>query len=755
MSDKIASLIYSFPLQLVFHHIRRNLALVILWVLFITTVSGGVGKIYGIHYLYLDPEYINEVGFWSFFLVGLAFGNFTMAYHITCYILDSHRFTFVGVLERPFAKFSLNNSLIPLVALVIYVVLIIWFQVRNEYASPLNVVLDVLGLLSGIVIMLALFSLYFRFTNKDIFKYLAGSVDKRLRKAKLSRERMMNKLTESRERRYKVYTYLDLKFRVRQCRGLQDFYDKEAVLKVFDQNHFNSVVIELAVIILILFLGTFMDNPYFQIPAAASSLLLFSFVVMLVGAFSYWLRGWGLAFVFGLFLIVNLLVRWGVIKGQYQARGLDYEGTPAEYSLHTLYSLNSQEAYTRDSLRMVDILENWKARQQSDRPHAVFLCVSGGGQRAALWTVNALQNVDSTLGYSIMDRAPLITGASGGMIGAAYYRELQLQRKYGEPVPGTEEQLERMGRDNLNPIIFSLLVNDAFFRVRSFDYSGHSYIKDRGYVFEENLNQNLGRIFEKKLSDYEGPEAAGEVPMMLMSPVISNDGRKLYISAHSMSFMNTSPAPDREHKIRGVDFRELFREQGAAQLSFLTALRMSASFPYITPTVSLPTEPPIEVMDAGISDNFGVGDASTFIYVFREWFQRNTSGITLLVIRDTRKNTPIEPRSNSSLIDKFTYPIASVYNNLGNIQDINNEGRIQGMKTWLGLPVNVVEIEYNTYTNIDEEYLVASKEVERKEMERASLSWHLTTKEKKNIIQNIKLFNNQRALGKLKKILEE
>ncbi len=123
MREKFNSFIYSFPVQLVFHHIRRNLALVILWILFIATLGGGIGKIYGIHYLYLDPEYMNKVGFWSFFLVGLAFGNFTMAYHITCYILDSHRFTFVGILERPFAKFSVNNSLIPLIAFVVYVVL--------------------------------------------------------------------------------------------------------------------------------------------------------------------------------------------------------------------------------------------------------------------------------------------------------------------------------------------------------------------------------------------------------------------------------------------------------------------------------------------------------------------------------------------------------------------------------------------------------------------------------------------------------
>ncbi|MFT5641552.1 MAG: hypothetical protein ACI9A7_001656, partial [Cyclobacteriaceae bacterium] len=36
-----------------------------------------------------------------------------------------------------------------------------------------------------------------------------------------------------------------------------------------------------------------------------------------------------------------------------------------------------------------------------------------------------------------------------------------------------------------------------------------------------------------------------------------------------------------------------------------------------------------------------------------------------------------------------------------------------------------------------------------KRMERASLSWHLTTREKKNIIDNISQSSNQNALLKL------
>ncbi len=148
------------------------------------------------------------------------------------------------------------------------------------------------------------------------------------------------------------------------------------------------------------------------------------------------------------------------------------------------------------------------------------------------------------------------------------------------------------------------------------------------------------------------------------------------------------------------------------------ALRMSASFPYITPPWSLPSHPPIEIiMDAGISDNFGVGDASRFIYVFRKWLEENTSGITLLIIRDTRKNAPIEPRTNSSLVGQADLlPLPVFTNNLGNIQDINNESKIEGLSTWLHLPARCGgDRVQRLYETLVRQYLVTSKELERKQ----------------------------------------
>lgn len=746
MRQFLEKLLYSFPVQLVLVHIRRNLALLLLWALFIAIISGNFGRIYGVNFLFLDPEYIDQVGFLSFFIVGICYSNLVVAFNITCYILDVHRFSFIGVLERPFTKFSINNSLIPLLSFITYLVFIVRFQLQNEYSSGADIIFNIAGLFSGISIILLVYFWYFKLTNKDIFKYLTGSVDKTLRKSKINRSRVMSRLKESKQQ-YDVKYYFDLKLKLRNCQGLQDFYDKSSLIKVFDQNHLNSVIIELIFILVILALGYFMENTYFQIPAAASVLLFMAIIVMTIGAVTYWFKGWSSLVVIVFFLVTNFLFQIGLLQGVYEAKGLRYDIAPAQYSIDNLMDLNSKGVIRKDSISGISLLNSWKKHQTDSIFRPIFICVSGGGQRAALWTVNGLLKSDSVLKGRLMNKSVMITGASGGMIGAAYFRELYKLGLKKDP----KRILSNISKDNLNSIIFGLLANDAFFRIRRFEYEGMTYKKDRGYTFENNLNKNLEFVFSTKVSDYRDSELKADIPLLLMSPVIANDGRTLYVSSTPMSYMNIGGYQSnvQESKIKGIGLSQLLSEHGADDLSFLTALRMSASFPYITPTISLPTEPKIEVMDAGIADNYGISDAVRFIMHFREWFEQNTTGITLLIIRDSRKNAPIDAPSSPSLTDRLTNPISNVYNNLGNIQDINNDDQIQALKLLFDNPIDLISLEYNTDSYIDQSYLIAAKALERKRMERASLSWHLTTREKKNIIDNISQSSNQNALLKL------
>jgi len=762
---------YSLPVQLLVLHLRKNQLLLLSWVFLFSAVTGSVGKNLGIPYLFLDPEYLGRVDFFSFFIVGIAIGGLTMAYHITCYILDGNSFSFLGVLSRPFAKLAFNNAIIPFAFLITYIFKIISFQLEYEYNTHWDIFLKVAGLLCGFLLMMVFLFAYFKLTNVDIFKFVASNVNRQLKKVTISRKRIMQNLTAARKKQKRVVHYIDINCKLRKAPT--GSYDKELVTKVFDQNHLNSIIIEAVILVVIFALGFFHDRPLFQIPAAASSVLLLTIIMMLIGALTYWLRGWATTVVILMFFLLNAAVKNNWVSTTYKAFGLNYEIPYSKYTLDELYQQNDSLHYNQDKASTQQILENWKNKvslaDTASKPKISFICTSGGGLRAALWTMVALQTADSLTHGKLMDHTQLISGASGGLVGASYFRELILREKLREqqttpepivqfvsqkesllPSVYSPKYIEQLGRDNLNAIIFTLLVNDLFVRLQPFEVEGKRYLKDRGYAFEQQLNKNTEGILDKKLIDYREPERSSIIPMIFLSPVIVNDGRKLYISPQHVSYMNSEPEigiAGHHKKLKGVDFMRFFENHDAGNLRYLTALRMNAAFPYVTPNIIMPTEPRVQIVDAGLTDNFGIADAIRFLYVFKEWINENTSGVVFVCIRDSEKIEPVQKPSGSSLLKRMTAPFRFLYNNLFDTQDINNDDRLEYMQSWLDVPFEQINLEY--YPHWDH---LSDKSLEIIR-ERPSLSWHLTSREKDNITNNIQHPKNQQALSRLQELL--
>src|SRR6186713_615946 len=92
----VPKIYYSFPVQLLLNNFRRNHILLLCWIILFAMVTGSFGKYLGIPYLFLDQEYLNKVNATSFFIMGLVMAGLTVAFHITCYIADGHRFSFIG-----------------------------------------------------------------------------------------------------------------------------------------------------------------------------------------------------------------------------------------------------------------------------------------------------------------------------------------------------------------------------------------------------------------------------------------------------------------------------------------------------------------------------------------------------------------------------------------------------------------------------------------------------------------------------------
>ncbi|WP_255518085.1 patatin-like phospholipase family protein [Fulvivirga sp. M361] len=754
----IQRLFYSFPVQLLVNHVKRNQILLLCWAVLFAIISGNFGNYLGIPFLFLDPVYMNQVGFQSFFTLGLTLAGFSIAFHITSYIMDGHRFNFIGTLSRPFTTFSINNSIIPLVFVIYYILLIIRYKASNETNEQNETFLDVIGFLSGYILMTLLLFTYFRFTNKNIFKYVVDKVDEKLKQnIKVTRASAMKKLNIARKKQVRIDFYLNMRCVPIKVDTEKGEYDRENILRVFDQNHFNLVIIELSAVAALFLLGIFKDLEIFQLPAAASVILFLTIFVMFSGAFSYWFGNWSLTAIIILILAANTLMKNNVLNKLYPAFGLDYTTQPAPYNLERVNALGNHDQRKEDKTKTLELLNNWRAKFPGEqKPKMVFICVSGGGQRAALWTLNVLQTASKMTKDRLMKNSILITGASGGLIGASYFRELIYQQKLGEDIdPHAPEYLKNIASDNLNAIIFSLLMNDIFVGFQKFDYNNFQYDKDRGYTFENQLNKNTEFILDKPLISYREAEQKSIIPMLIMAPTIINDGRKLYISPQHVSYLtNVTDTVYDENKLNGIDFLRFFQDQKSEQLRFLSGLRMSATFPYITPNTTLPSDPKMEIMDAGITDNFGISDAMRFLFAFKEWISENTSGVILFSIRDSEKNSPIQPKENLSLFERATLPISSIYQNFESLQDITNDNKIAYASNWFEGKIDRVDVQY-----IPEDYakenLSRSDSLRMNNVQRASLSWRLTGREKKSLISNIDTHSNQRALLKLRELLEE
>jgi hypothetical protein len=225
------------------------------------------------------------------------------------------------------------------------------------------------------------------------------------------------------------------------------------------------------------------------------------------------------------------------------------------------------------------------------KPKLVILNHSGGGTRSAYWTMRAIPYADSICGGKLLQHAALMTGASGGMVGAAYLRELMLQAQSGRVDLSDPRYADHMALDLLNPVILAATTNDWFIRYRRLHDGNYSYSKDRATALEEQFARNTGNAFEKRLGDYTTLEKQAVIPLMMLTPTIVYDGRRLLIGSQPYSYMCVrQPANTAVQTIaEDVEFLRMFEGHDALNLRFSSALRMNAAFPYVTPMTSLPS----------------------------------------------------------------------------------------------------------------------------------------------------------------------
>ena len=747
MKKTLTDIYYSFPCQLLVLHLRSNLLLLAIWILLALFITGDLALKFGIRFLFLSPEYLHKVGFWSFFFVGAGFGAFAMTWNLTTYLLGARYFPFLASLARPFTKFCLNNLLLPGIFVAIFLGNLIYFEAAFEMSSTTTILVHVFGFLSGILVFVLLISAYFQLTNKDILSYVkyADNLPPNIARNRPGRRNLPDiEAIKSNRNQWRVDTYLNEKLRPRLVRSVAH-YDKSILLRVFRQNHTNALVIQLISLIILILLGIMIDRPAFRIPTGSSIFLLSSIIVALTGAVTYWFGRWRMMVLLLLAIFINTITKFEVFHHHNKAYGLNYQTQKSIYAYENLETLCSPENVQTDIDNTLQILNNWKekaATPQHPKPKMVLYCVSGGGLKATTWSMQVLQQTDSLTHGKMMQNTVLMSGASGGMIGSAYFRELYLRQQKGEVNNLYDKQyVDNVSQDLLNPVSFTIVTNDLFVPWANFEKNGYSYRKDRGYIFEKSLNENTRFVFDKTLNAYKTPEQKAEIPLMFLTPSIVNDGRRMIISSQGVSYMMASPASmevPASTEIDAIDFGRLFEAQDADNMAFTTAIRMNATYPYVLPNVSLPTQPQIEVLDAGFRDNYGLKSAIRFIHVFQDWIQDNTSGVVLVVVRAFDRDKAIKSSENEGMFEAIFNPLG-IAGKILSLQDFEHDTNLGFIYDKLGK--DMFEIVRFTYrpSNI---------------MEDAPISFYITKRQRKDILTAINSPENRAGMERLKALLE-
>jgi energy-coupling factor transporter transmembrane protein EcfT len=515
-------------------------------------------------------------------------------------------------------------------------------------------------------------------------------------------------------------------------------YDRALIEKVFSQNHINASLFELFIIASFLILGIFRENDFFVVPAGASILLIFSIILMLISAVFSWLKTWTYVVLILLFLILNQFSKNSDFQQfNNHVYGLNYDVVTEDLNEQLAINMHSDlERAERDKDNYINALNNWKTRTGEDKPKLIIVNTSGGGARSALWTFIVLRQLDSLSNGKFSRQTQMITGASGGMLGAAYFRELMFRSTTDRSIKNQFAQFERnISKDLLNQVSFTITTNDLFYRYQNFDYNGIRYLKDRGYAFEQSFHKNTDFVLEKSLGDYTGPEQQGVIPVMIFSPTIVNDGRRLLISSLPAGYFQLNRLKMNggyESILENFEYDVLLKPYQPENTRFSSVLRMSATFPYILPMVVLPGNMNFHVMDAGIRDNYGSKTTISFINVFKEWIKENTSGVVVVRIRDLKKNNTGVGKEQMSMIDKLFMPFGNMYGNFPFVQDFDQDENLALTIPNFDFPLDI--LSFNLRQSLDD---------------KISLSWHLTAFEKDQVRKSFQSPVNEIEINRL------
>jgi hypothetical protein len=194
-------------------------------------------------------------------------------------------------------------------------------------------------------------------------------------------------------------------------------------------------------------------------------------------------------------------------------------------------------------------------------------------------------------GQHFSDNVTVISSVSGGATGSMFYLSLYdpaiPQHFHSERLSGL---VELASRPSLDDVAWALVYHDL---PRVLFLGG---ARDRGDALEESWRKRAQ--VNSKLTEWRSGIAEGWRPVSIFNSTVDETGEPI-------TFSTTGWVPEQNPSARRRDFYEMYPGQ---DLAVVTAVRLAATFPYVTPAArpDTPTRDSYHMIDGGYYDNYGV-----------------------------------------------------------------------------------------------------------------------------------------------------
>jgi hypothetical protein len=338
----------------------------------------------------------------------------------------------------------------------------------------------------------------------------------------------------------------------------------------------------------------------------------------------------------------------------------------------------------------------------------VIVAASGGGITASLWTTRMLRELGLRFGdttHRFNKRVALISSVSGGSVGAMYY--VNAFGPTGISPQGLDSAVEASGSSSLSATVRSAVYWDLLRLIIRSD-------RDRAWALEDRWRELLGPR-GTRLSDWAPDVRNALRPLQIFNATIEETGERFLMAP---AYLSDSATALRQAR------REFIRLYPQYDAEVVTAARLSATFPYVTPTAQAGVKGPLEAFayhmaDGGYYDNSGIVSAIETIDTWLKW-----SGFCNCV----RRIALIEIRAGG-LADTTTKPAAGTLKHsatapINTMMTVRETAEVARNSEAIGLVKRVWKMDRPKLTF---EHFVFTLSGD------SPLSWHLSRKDKARI----------------------